>query len=226
MKEVTMYAPLKQYLEEAGYEVISEVNGIDVMAQKGDEVILIEMKVAFNMKLVYQLIERLKISSEVYAYIPIGKGGKWAKGYKQMCGLLKRLEVGLITLDTRNGKELVTVEFDPKAFVGRKNYKKKNRALKEFDNRGLDLNKGGTRGKLVTAYKMDAMKLGLAMETEELWSPKTLKELTGIQNARAILYNNYYKWFERVGRGQYSLTETYHLFRKEHNDMFEQVLKK
>lgn len=226
MKEVEMYAPLKKFLESEGYEVISEVKGIDVMAKKDGIVNLIEMKTQFNMKLVYQLIERLKISEHVYAYIPIGKGGKWAKSYKQMCGLLKRLEVGLITLDTRNGKELVTVEFDPKAFAGRKNYRKRKSAIKEFEKRGLDLNSGGTKGKLMTAYKMDAIRIGLAMEGEEELSTKVIRQMTGIENAQAVLYNNYYKWFDRVGRGKYTLTDQYFSFKEKHLDVFEKIKEK
>ena len=89
MKETQMYKPLKKYLTAQGYAVHSEVEGVDVMAQKGDELLIVEMKTSFNLQLVYQLIERLKITDQVYAYVPLGKGGRWPKTYKRMCGLLK-----------------------------------------------------------------------------------------------------------------------------------------
>ena len=38
MKEVDMYKPLKKFLKAKGYIVHSEVESIDVMAQKGDEI--------------------------------------------------------------------------------------------------------------------------------------------------------------------------------------------
>jgi len=69
MKETEMYAPLKSYLENLGYEVHAEVKGADVMAKKNDEHLIIEMKTSFSLQLVYQLVERLKITKSVYAYI-------------------------------------------------------------------------------------------------------------------------------------------------------------
>ena len=101
------------------------------MAQKGDELLIVEMKTSFNLQLVYQLIERLKITDKVYACVPLGKGGRWPKAYKRMCGLLKRLHCGLITLDQHTKKKIV-VEFEPTPFKSHKNYTKKNLALKEF----------------------------------------------------------------------------------------------
>ena len=91
MKEVDMYKPLKKLLKAKGYTVHSEVESLDVMAQKGDELLIVEMKTSFNLQLIYQLIERLKITDQVYAYVPLGKGGRWPKSYKRMCALLKRL---------------------------------------------------------------------------------------------------------------------------------------
>ena len=35
------------------------------------------MKTSFNLQLFYQLIERLKITTQVYAYIPLAKGGRY-----------------------------------------------------------------------------------------------------------------------------------------------------
>lgn len=78
-----MYAPLKTYLEEKGFEVHAEVNGADVMAKKDGARLIIEMKTSFSLQLIYQLVERLKITPQVYAYVPIKKGGKYSKAYKK-----------------------------------------------------------------------------------------------------------------------------------------------
>ncbi|MCA9399409.1 MAG: hypothetical protein KC618_06645 [Candidatus Omnitrophica bacterium] len=216
MKEVQMYKPLKKFLEKEGYVVHSEVEGIDVMAQKGDETLIVEMKTNFNLQLVYQLIERLKISDQVYAYVPLGKGGRWPKPYKRMCALLKRLHCGLITLDQHTRKHVV-VEFEPSVFSSRKNYAKKNLAMKEFEGRSIDLNRGGsTKQILFTAYKEKAIRVAMYLYEHGVSSIKDVKESLDMDKAADILGKNYMGWFERVSHGKYQLTSEFEFFRLEH----------
>ncbi|MBZ0166855.1 MAG: DUF2161 domain-containing phosphodiesterase, partial [Candidatus Omnitrophica bacterium] len=193
--------------------VHSEVDGIDILAKKEEDMIAVEMKTGFNLKLVYQLIERRKIVDKVYAYVPLGKGGRWPKEYKRMCGLLKRLECGLITLDIRNRQKIVTVEFEPGPYAPRKNYAKKKSAVREFDGRSLDLNKGGSRSELLfTAYKEKAIRLALYLYEN---GPSTTKKLTDelqIEHGARILQNNHNFWFDRVSRGIYQITPEFEKF--------------
>lgn len=213
MKETDMYPPIKKFLAKDGYTVHSEVDGIDILAKKGEEMIAVEMKTAFNLKLVYQLIERRKIVDKVYAYIPLGKGGRWPKEYKRMCGLLKRLECGLITLDVRGRKKTVVLEFDPKPFINRKNYAKKKSALKEFNGRSLDLNRAGSRSELLyTAYREKAIRLALFLYENGPSKPKDLSDALEIENAARILQSNYHFWFDRVERGVYRITPEFEKF--------------
>lgn len=208
-----MYKPLKKFLEKKGYTVHSEVEGVDVMAQKGDELLIVEMKTSFNLQLIYQLIERLKITDQVYAYIPLGKGGRWPKSYKRMCGLLKRLHCGLITLDQHTQKQIV-IEFEPASFKGRKNYTKKNLALKEFEGRSIDLNRGGsTRELLFTSYKEKAIRVAMYLFEHGATSSREIKEKLDIDKAADVLNKNYYRWFERVSHGVYGLTPEFEFFR-------------
>lgn len=213
MRETDMYPPVKKFLEQEGYTVHSEVDGIDILAKKDGEMIAVEMKTAFNLKLVYQLIERRKIADKVYAYIPLGKGGRWPKEFKRMCGLLKRLECGLITLDIRDRKKTVQIEFEPRPYAGYKNYAKKKSALKEFDGRSLDLNQGGSRSEpLFTAYKEKAIRLALYLYEN---GPTAIKELTSglkIERAANILRDNHQFWFERESRGVYRITPAFEKF--------------
>ncbi len=218
-----MYKPLKKFLKARGYTVHSEVEGVDVMAQKRDELLIVEMKTSFNLQLVYQLIERLKMTDQVYAYIPLGKKGRWPKPYKRMCGLLKRLHCGLLTLDQRTRKEVI-LEFEPTPFVGRKNYTKKNLALKEFDGRSIDLNQGGsTRELLFTAYKEKAIRIAMYLFEYGPSSTKEIREKLEIEKAVDILGKNYQGWFARVSFGVYQLTPEFEFFRLKYQKKIKQL---
>lgn len=212
MKETEMYPPLKKFLRTKGYVVHSEVDDIDVLAKKGDEYCIIEMKTSFTMKLVFQLIERLKITDQVYAYVPLGKGGRWPKEYKKMCALLKRLELGLITLDI-NKDNLVTMEFEPKKFTGRTNYKKKKSVLKEFEGRRVDLNLGGsTKEKIFTVYKEKAIRVAMFLFKHGAATPKEIRSQLEIEQVLSILTQNHYKWFNRVKHGVYESAPAFEEF--------------
>jgi hypothetical protein len=223
MKEIDMYKPLKKFLKEQGYTVHSEVESVDVMARKGDELLIVEMKTTFNLQLIYQLIERLKITDQVYAYIPLGKGGRWPKWYKRMCALLKRLQCGLLTLDQHTRKQVV-LEFKPAAFTPRKNYTKKNLALKEFTGRSIDLNQGGsTRELLFTAYKEKAIRIAMYLFEQGASSTRDIKKNLEIAAAVDILNKNYQGWFERASRGVYALTPEFEFFRLKYQKKIEQL---
>ena len=223
MKEVDMYKPLKKFLKAKGYTVHSEVESVDVMAQKGDEVLIVEMKTSFNLQLIYQLIERLKITDEVYAYVPLGKGGRWPKTYKKMCALLRRLNCGLLTLDQHTRKQVV-LEFEPAPFKSRKNYTKKKLALKEFEGRSIDLNKGGsTRELLFTAYKEKAIRIAMYLFEHGPSSTKEIREKLDIGKTVDVLNKNYQRWFERSSHGVYQLTPEFEFFRLKYNKKIDKL---
>jgi len=69
-KEEDLYDPLRKWLVNNGYDVQAEVQACDVVAIKDDEITVIELKKAFNLKLVYQCMERQKIGKYVYAAPP------------------------------------------------------------------------------------------------------------------------------------------------------------
>ena len=223
MKEVQMYKPLKKFLEGRGYAVHSEVEGIDVMARKGDELLIVEMKTSFNLQLTYQLIERLKITDQVYAYVPLGKGGRWPKSYKRMCALLRRLQCGLFTLD-QHTKNQVVLEFEPCPFKSRKNYVKKNLAVNEFDGRSIDLNQGGsTKEILFTAYREKAIRIAMYLHEHGATSTRDIKEKIEIKKASDILSKNYMRWFERVSHGVYRITPEFEFFRLEYRKQIKKL---
>ena len=70
-----------------------------------------------------------------------------------------------------------------------------------------NINIGGTsKKKLVTFYRENAIKIAYYLRDGEK-TTKELKKLTKIEKSSTYLQKNYYKWFERVDRGIYKLTD-------------------
>jgi hypothetical protein len=96
--EADLYPPVYRYLTEAGYTVRSEVKNCDVTAVRGDELVLIELKRSFTLPLVIQAVKRQRVADSVYVAIPFPKRGKFSRSWRDMCHLLRRLELGLIVV--------------------------------------------------------------------------------------------------------------------------------
>lgn len=215
MKESDIYLPIKKFFEELGYIVQAEVKDADVTAIKGDELVIVEMKTTISLKLLYQATHRLRLTDNVYVAIPKPNYKKYrSKSFKEKMYLVKRLHLGLMLVDTK-----VKIEFDPKPFNIKssqsKSKKKKLIHLKEFSNRGSNINIGGVTGKkIMTVYREQALLIASTM----LESKKTIKEIRteyAFDKLSSILQKNYYNWFIRVERGTYKLSE---LGLKEIND--------
>ena len=113
MKESQMYAPIKTFLESEGYLVRSEVQHADIVAVKEGKMIIVEMKTSFNLKLVYQLLERQRVSDDVYAAVRVTYKTRWGKAFQNMTRLLKRLGLGLIIVYEKKSGVTVEKMFDP-----------------------------------------------------------------------------------------------------------------
>ncbi|MBN2796350.1 MAG: hypothetical protein JXR88_13145 [Clostridia bacterium] len=216
MKEAELYLPIKAFFIENGYEVAGEVKDVDMVVYQEDTKIAIELKTSFNLKLIFQAVERQKYFESVYVAIP---KPKFDKRYREMVHLLKRLEIGLITVNFLKTKTVVHVEHHPIVLERKTNHRKAKAIINELNKRtGVMDNIGGTtKEKRVTAYRESALHVAYALSLEESSKPSEIKKKTGLMNANAILYSNYYKWYERIDRGQYRLTsegyqalETYH----------------
>ena len=73
LSESDLYIPVKDFLELQGYEVNGEVKGCDVVALRGnEELVVVELKLSFNLELIMQAVERLAVTSKVYVGIPVG----------------------------------------------------------------------------------------------------------------------------------------------------------
>ena len=93
MREQDLYPPIKAFLEAQGYEVKAEVDGCDVVAMRGAEPpVLVEMKTAFSLALVFQGIARQGLSDHVYLAVPPLSGRKARRG--DALTLCRRLGLG------------------------------------------------------------------------------------------------------------------------------------
>jgi len=206
VRETELYAPIKEYLEEQGYEVKAEVASADVVACRGDEEpVIVELKTTFSLALVHQAVARQSISDVVYMAAPRGKGRAFLASLKAMKTLARRLGVGLITVRMKDGH--VEVHCDPAPYRPRKSKVKVARLLREFAKRQGDPNLGGTQGGIITAYRQDALRCaGYLAEAGPAKGAVVARE-TGVSAATRMMADNHYGWFERVSVGIYDLTD-------------------
>ncbi len=205
-KETELYIPIKQFLEEQGYQVRGEVNGCDIVAVKIDEEpIIIELKKSFSLDLVLQGVNRLQLSNNVYLAIerPRKNSKRWTS-IKQLC---RRLGVGLLTVHFSNNQSLVDVVCHCDGFGHRTNRKLKDRLLDEFHRRSGDHNIGGsTRVPLITAYREEALSCAIYIKETGPSKASHIRDATNIPKARNILNDNHYRWFTSTARGIYDIT--------------------
>ncbi|MHA0856663.1 DUF2161 family putative PD-(D/E)XK-type phosphodiesterase [Paenibacillus sp. CMAA1364] len=216
--ETELYVPLKMFFEQQGYSIKGEVRHCDLVGVKDGVVdpLIIEMKKTFNLSLLLQGMERLKISSNVYLAVERSrtKRGAVNQRWSDLSALCERLGLGLITITfykTKNPFVEILIEPNIQLPTMKRKSKRQSRILHEFHERSGDYNVGGShRTKLVTSYREKSLRLALPLRDADAsgLSLASLRDTTGIGNAASILQKNYYGWFERVSRGRYVLTPT------------------
>ena len=206
-KETDLYEPIRAFLEEKGDQVQAEVKDCDIAAVKDGQLLIVELKKAFNLKLVYQGMERQSLTDQVFVAIPRPKKGAREKAWKDMLKLLKRLELGLLTVALDSPLKTVDVVLEPSDSLAWKNRKKREKLQAELENRQVDGNVGGmTRRKIMTAFREKSIRLACLLEREGQVSTATLRE-RGMEEYLPLLGRNYDKWFGRVEKGVYTLSE-------------------
>jgi len=210
--ETELYLPVKRYLETLGFEVKSEVNSCDIVALRdGEETpVIVELKRTFNLALLFQGIERLKLSDRVYLAVERNrkKSGAQNQRWGDIERLCRMLGLGVMTVTMYKTKPaLVEVLCEPAPYTPRLSKGRSAKLLNEFRERSGDYNVGGsTKRKLMTAYREKALHCAAMLAEHGPLSPRKLRELTGNAKMSELLQNNYYGWFERVERGIYRLT--------------------
>ena len=205
IRETDLYAPVKAFLEGQGYDVKSEVHAADVVARRGDEPpVIVELKTCFALTLFHQAIERLRITDAVYICVPLGPGRAFAKSLTANTALCRRLGLGLLSVRLKDG--FVCAHLDPAPYAPRASTPRRERLLKEFSRRVGDPNTGGsTRRALVTAYRQDALRC-LKVLLAGPAKAAQVAALSGVEQARRMMADDHYGWFERVSPGIYQIT--------------------
>jgi hypothetical protein len=207
MKESDLFEPVKNYLEAGGYKVRAEVKNCDITATKGDELIIVELKLSANLQLFIQATNRQYITDSVYVAIP-RPTQRSKKHWKGILHILRRLELGLIFVDVDNPVNPVEIVFHPIEFQRRKFKHRKRAIIKEAENRSQNLNVGGSnKKKIITAYKENAIQIAVYLREIGDTSAKILREYDSGKKTLSILYSNFYGWFQRVDRGIYGITQ-------------------
>jgi hypothetical protein len=224
MPESDLYLPLKRAFEAHGFTVFAEVNACDLAARRGDELLIVEMKRAFNLELVLQGIERQRATPLVYLAFEAPARYE-RKRYRGMLRLCRRLGLGLIAVRMRRrntgrnspARATQTTDGYPEVLLDppppstkkgpRIDSRRRRLILNEIQNRSGDYNVGGcTRTKIVTAYREAALRIARQLKLNGPSRVCKLAEGAESKKAGSILLNNYYGWFERIGRGVYQLT--------------------
>jgi hypothetical protein len=202
MAETDLYAPVKHFLEKQGYTVKAEVKSCDVVAVRGDEPpVIVELKTALTLQLIYQAMDRLMISETVYIAIARPKRSVSVNALR----LCRRLGIGLLIIAKSGNLEAAA---DPLPYQPRLNIKRRGVLLKEFAARKGDPNIGGsTRTPIMTAYRQDAIKCATHLQSAGPASPKSIKQATGVDRAANILRDDVYGWFRKESRGIYFLSD-------------------
>lgn len=203
MLERDLYAPVKALLEERGYTVQAEVAGCDAVAVRGDECCAVELKLRLNLDVIVQAVARQRFADTVYVAIPAPGRAYYTARFRDVCRVLRRLDVGLVTVRASGAAR---VDFEAGAHGGRRSARLRREALAEFVARRTDRNVGGVTGvPLMTAYRERALTVAALLRP----GPATAAALRGLaapDDTYAILYRNPYGWFTRLGAGRYELS--------------------
>ncbi len=202
MLERDLYAPVKALLEERGYTVQAEVAGCDAVAVRGTECSVVELKLRLNLDVIVQAVARQRFADAVYVAVPAPGRAYYTARFRDVCRVLRRLDVGLITVRA-SGR--ARVDFEAGSHGVRRDARLRREALAEFVGRRTDRNVGGVRGvPLMTAYRERALMVAAMLRAGPA-TAAALRRLTAPDDTYAILYRNPYGWFTRLGGGRYEL---------------------
>jgi hypothetical protein len=203
--ETTLYLPIKNFLEKAGYAVKGEIGGCDLLALSDGEpplVVICELKLSFNLELVLQAVDRAAASDEVWLAARISSKGKGREKDRRFRDLCRRLGFGMLGVSDLGTVDVLVSPCSP---MPRKNPRRRTRLVNEHKRRQGDPTAGGgSRMPIMTAYRQRALACAAALEAGPQ-RPMDIRALAS--DAAKILLDNVYGWFERIDRGVYALTE-------------------
>ena len=170
-------------------------------------ILAVELKLTFGLPVLYQELQRLPSVDLVYIAVAVPEGRaarrNWDARVPDAVRLCRMLGIGLLSV--RNGE--IIAHADPGPYQPRKQHKHRAKLLSEFTRRSGDHNIGGTtRRPRMTAYREDALACASLLATNGAMKAAAIRNATGIATASALLRNNVYGWFDKIGRGTYTVT--------------------
>ncbi|MBR1175965.1 hypothetical protein JQ617_18565 [Bradyrhizobium sp. KB893862 SZCCT0404] len=206
--ETALYLPVKRFLEELGFTVKGEIGGCDLVGlSAGDPPVVVigELKLAFNLELILQAVDRAPAGDEVWIAAKMSVRGKGRESDARYRNLCRRLGFGMLGVTDRGQVEVLV---KPPTAAPRREPKIRSRLVAEHQRRQGDPALGGsTRAPIMTAYRQQALACAAALAV----GPQRVRDLRErCPDAGKILLNNVYGWFERAERGIYGLTEAGH----------------
>lgn len=199
-----MYLPVKRFLEKLGFAVKGEVCGCDVVAVKGGSppvVVVSELKLAFNLELVLQGVDRMAACDEIWLAVRMSRRGRERDSrVRKLCRLLG---FGLLGVSKAGHVEILVA---PGPWRPRRDKERRSLLVEEHRRRHGDPALGGsTRAPIMTAYRQQALACAAALAA----GPRPVREIRETApDAGKILLDNVYGWFVRVERGVYALGES------------------
>jgi hypothetical protein len=203
--ETNLYLPVKLFLERLGFQVKGEIGGCDLVALSADcppIVIIGELKLAFNLELVLQGVDRAGACDEVWLAVRSAANGRGREHDSRVHKLCRRLGFGLLVVHARGGVEIVV---SPSAPMPRRDQRRRSCLVDEHRKRQGDPTAGGgSRQPIMTAYRQQALACASALAS----GSQRVRDLRqSVPDAPKILQGNVYGWFVREERGIYALTE-------------------
>jgi hypothetical protein len=203
--ETNLYLPVKRFLEGLGFQVKGEIGGCDIVALSRDAapiVVVGELKLAFNLELVLQGVDRAGACDEVWLAVRSAAHGRGRESDRRVRKLCRRLGFGLLTVNARGNVDIVV---SPAAPMPPRDRRRRSRLIDEHRKRQGDPTAGGgSRQPIMTAYRQQA----LACASVLAHGSQRLRDLRDcVPDAPKIVQGNVYGWFVREERGIYALTD-------------------
>ena len=198
--ESDLYGPVRDYLEQLGYEVKGEVKDCDIAALRDGELIVVELKRGFTLELIYQAMDRQRVADGVYVAVPLPRRGYMSPHMQEMKSLCRRLGLGLVFVGfTSKGIGQVDVAVHPKeASAPRRDRRRRLAVIREHEHRTGSANTGGvTRKKILTVYKEQALLVAKLLRDHGPMRAEDVRKLGGPANTGVILGRNALGWFDR-----------------------------
>ena len=214
-KEADMYEPIKNLLTAQGFTVRGEVKDCDIAAIKDDILWIVEMKLSINLTLIFQAMDRKTATDWVFVAVPRPKSFR-SKPLRQLQSLLKKLEIGLITVALDSPAIHAEILLFPTGRAEKTN-KKSETLRRELAGRTSDTT-GGSKGAVNTAYRERCVRIACLLEVHGSISGNELCKNHGCEmDATNILRNNHFNWFINISRGKYALSDTGRLYLNENS---------